>query len=671
MFLSAIATLALVSQGAPVTFHEPAAPLSRLMPALAKACNLQLEVSQALKTDVVCIDVHDVTPKALLDNLAWACGARWLEGKDGVFTLIVSDTLRNQQAQDELARQARLIVANLMRPPDSEDSEGATRPATTEPDLQREVFSGELDATPILRAFDPFFLASIPERGKVVFSTHPTPLQRPFPFDPGPIIRKILADYNEAASKPARDADEPTGLTPITGEPSRIVLAVEKRFVGDNVQAIGHLRLLNSRGERLDPPNSGGGSSGGDLGYSGKGKPVTLPRETRLFEAFQGDRRREQMSLDAHFSMPDGYQPARMASAARAEALERFLNPERVDPLTYSGGVLRALASANELQLVACLPDSFGDFWSSEHDEDIKSRLAVNGSVDARLGGGWLKCRPRDPVESARRRLDRHRLAGLLKLLEERAWLGRSEVASLAMMGFESGDFPMLDSWCKIARPSLEFDFSDGHDWDAARLYFTLPEAQRDNIHGQTERQVLLAPEILAQMQRAVFGGEGPHQFTGLYLSERLGEDDGILEADATDALPGGLPSFAILKFDTASERVFQASPEIVRARARVIALEPLRQFELVQRIAFDLSQFSNKLGVPPPTLSLPKRIVSGTRTTISFELTLAPGIKLNGGFSYDEMDPNTAETLDKLRDELKPEIEEQVKAMQAQYREF
>src|SRR5579872_5264557 len=83
--IAALALVVLFQGDKLVTFTELAAPLKRLMPRLAEACQSPIKVSKAMENEVVCIAVHDVTARELLDKVATATGGKWVTDREGTW----------------------------------------------------------------------------------------------------------------------------------------------------------------------------------------------------------------------------------------------------------------------------------------------------------------------------------------------------------------------------------------------------------------------------------------------------------------------------------------------------------------------------------------------------------------------------------------------------------
>lgn len=634
MILTLVAAFVASSRAQPVTFHEVAAPLSRVMPALSEACHLQLKVAPALQRDVVCIDVHGATASDLLKKLAWSTGGRWEQGADGSYVLAISDVLRSVQAQDELKRETALVVRQFASSDLKEPIQG----------MSDDVEHGP-DPTPLLRMFDPAVLAAIPRGKRVVFSTSPNRLQAPFPFDVRSVLPVVIAKYNERLKSHAVDANvagsaeaSPYEARPITEPVAKATLAVTKAYDANSEQVVGRLALYDAAGKRLCPDNGGEFDGFVPPGEDDRSPSIELPREARLFSKYCSERLQHTM----HWAVPTDSQPKPLSAAGYEEAQERFLHPERVDPLTYASGLLQALATADGDQLVACLPDAFATVATQAVESDytvdsLRQFLRESTFVDVESGGGWLSARPRDPAEAESERADRQELGKVLHMLAIRPWLGRPDVEALARFGYGRDGESLCDRWCEIARPAY-FDGENAvaQDWDALRFIQSTTAADRLLSQGGSI-ELACQPDHVAELQRIVFGSDSST------LEGRLVCFDprrSVVGAEPTELLPFGIPATVRLICTVTPGAVYQAKGDTAPRGAPILGSDPIDANDIACHeadVEFNQTRPDGATAGPSADRT-PTAMLVGKRTSIGVHIDLGYGLSLSGWIAFDDM---------------------------------
>src|SRR5579871_336254 len=191
-----------------VTFSEPAAPLSRLMPRLADVTKQPLKVSKAMETDVVCVSVHDVTVTDLLKKVADATGGMWTQS-DGAYYLSPSVGGRETiKARSLKARAAKLAIDLKKMDPSNQKPKPKATPG--QPDVS--MFQGDTGDPvfyQLLTAIGPQQLATLLTGDRVVLSTRPTARQYPLPVGDDVLanyIQRHNAEADRAAEKAKRQA---------------------------------------------------------------------------------------------------------------------------------------------------------------------------------------------------------------------------------------------------------------------------------------------------------------------------------------------------------------------------------------------------------------------------------------------------------------------------------
>src|ERR1019366_5020021 len=204
---------------ATVTFSEPAAPLKRLMPQLARALSQPLRVSKAIENEVLCVAVQDVAPSELMKRIAHAVAATWITKSDGIY---LSPNANARAALEERGLEARIpavakAIARLS--PEALAKEAASRKTYEEAiskqvgeQLEEAEFPGIHFTLPGDESYNPIFyqllsalgartLASVPFGSRVVFSSSPTQRQLPLKGDLADWVARFVRRYNADATK--------------------------------------------------------------------------------------------------------------------------------------------------------------------------------------------------------------------------------------------------------------------------------------------------------------------------------------------------------------------------------------------------------------------------------------------------------------------------------------
>ncbi|MCA1997124.1 MAG: hypothetical protein LDL56_07845, partial [Armatimonadetes bacterium] len=204
----------------PVDVVVPAMPLEKAVRLLSQATGKRLEVSRELAAEVLVVSASKVEPDELLARVASCLGATWRD--DGSkLTLVLTDAQRKEQRDAELAwrqRAAEAAIQKLSEPlakhptfdakAIEEARQGGGVPAMggggfspmAMAQLGRNLIAGN-PASPtgravarLARLIGPKTLAMLGDGERLVFSTSPNAMQRPFPNGSLPILNQLIAE---------------------------------------------------------------------------------------------------------------------------------------------------------------------------------------------------------------------------------------------------------------------------------------------------------------------------------------------------------------------------------------------------------------------------------------------------------------------------------------------
>jgi len=449
-----------------ITYRSTALPVKRLLQDLSSKAGVVLRSSSQTEDEVLLLDVRDVTLLDLMNRIADVAGSEWSQDADG-YRLVRSAALAQKQldiVNAERAKRLEKAIAQLVAEADkvpvydqnaaraylqqartamqsamSQASGGqfnVSRTARQFTNLSAGTPGGRAIAR-LLTLFSPQALAALPPGSRTVYSTKPTPMQRPLPTGSTPILSKFIEEQR-TANQVVQEAgnQEPFSMLVLgqgsgKGDPVKTLLIVT-RFGntdglmlqltsgdanGDSI-ATGFTSLMPQLEQveatyTLNSTETGALSElskqFGQLCKNGSGATVVLGT------AIVG-------GGDNSFTIEMSPQPK--LPEVTATWRDRILNPEKYEPLeTVPQDVLRALQSASGKNLVASIPDdclipiaqafSEGSFQVKE----AVRKLQVDWEMSIREEGAWLLIKPRNPIAARDERIERSGLGSMLRTL--------------------------------------------------------------------------------------------------------------------------------------------------------------------------------------------------------------------------------------------------------------
>jgi len=107
-----VSALLLAVQASTITFHEPAERAAVVVPKLAKAMGLNLEVNPQTANEILLIQVKDVPQQDLLGRIAKVADAEWKQEKD-VLRLIRPSAIVQREERGELRKRVEMVEGKL------------------------------------------------------------------------------------------------------------------------------------------------------------------------------------------------------------------------------------------------------------------------------------------------------------------------------------------------------------------------------------------------------------------------------------------------------------------------------------------------------------------------------------------------------------------------------
>lgn len=368
-----------VSQVAAVTFAGPADTAARLLPKVGAAAGLLLEADRRMKPQVLLVNVKAMPRERMLKLIADASGGKWEEITGGFRLTADNERMRDLWKETQADRTAWLGAA-------------------IKDQLKQNAAVAEM-----FRGVGADALAMIRPGGRIVWSDHPTRLQRPMPPS-GNNASKLLMDTYRKAYERARNAGQDVeDAVAALNAGAATVLASARR--GTHADSVGFgLSAYDAAGKAMM-------NLTGELVRPGAGALETLAK--RL-----GER-------PIVFSEDVLACAGRYAGAGELnDALyARVGHPERNEPLALlAGPVVASIAKAANLDVVACLPDAamLGAAYPVAQNIPAKQWATRLGdlSVQSALDGDVLVVRPLDRAQSIEDRFDRMAIRRRIESME-------------------------------------------------------------------------------------------------------------------------------------------------------------------------------------------------------------------------------------------------------------
>jgi hypothetical protein len=600
-FALALTSVAAFAQdyGKKITFTHVAAPAKTVLDALSAEAGVTLLTSPVIATETLVIDVRDVTLADLMKRLSDALNADWREERGGI--RLVRSPARQKAEQDaELAKRLSEMSKALekqrtlekgMKPFDAAEADDLARAmealskSQTTNEWNEHLYrrANALDQrTPGLRAvtriltkFSAEQLVALPENERIVFSSQPTPMQRPMTPAMLAEVQRFVAEQNvwAAAAKKIWPTEEHVDGGPwisgmywrkeIAGVPRKSLLTIRKDSFGRYLNC--ELRVYDEKGQLV----ASGSQSLHSLTYedhqeiakrieeaSGKEEPVAFSEEAitigKLFTRMYGSEQDE-------VEVP----PALM---------QKLLNPEKHDPLSWGATeALLAIARARDANLVAVLSDmlvSLAYAYGSEKVTPSRIWMGLTSYTQMahREEEGWLVLWPEEREKSRLFSADRAVLGQLLRSAVPRGRLSFEDKILMAKALPDAND-AMMSSLVYFAnavvgdRTMMQWD----QPWAALKLLGSLTPHQLQALQsGQKLVYRSLTPEQKQLLHRQIFhsndAGYRLEPDWELVDHSQMQNYWNSLMQEPTESLPNGIDANATLELTVSKDAVALAT---------------------------------------------------------------------------------------------------------------
>jgi len=651
------------SQPQMVTFQCSASPLSKVIPALSKASGIRMTFDSAIGKAIVQVYAKDVDPKVLMDKIAEAASGKWEKDEDGYRLTLDSDLVRDEARQEVNAR-AETIKKSLesmlkqgggasggpvstLREVRVDSRAQGGQPAVFQSDANP---AGNKALIQLLQMIGPQTLAQIGNDARVVFALPANRSQRALPLGANKIINTMIAEMPQREGPPV--------------VATKVHLIVSRQFISGVLMA--ELKVGDPRGRTIAREM-----------VAVPFEPVLKPTEIELKK---GDSKVVLSGLAAELARvfadvhpagdglaaytsistvvvtsntgPGGAvvsapPPGQERPALSDKAKEAVLNPDKEDPLAYlPGEALKAVAEAEQINMVACIPDSSLVPAASSLNGGTISVAGVVANLSkwqmsGKFSDGFLTIRPALPASARALRLDRAAAASALKLVASQGYLTLDQKAAYVNAQPFAGPTDTFESRLLSAiDPGFGSSMLNGL-FDGQRkmlkLYSQLNVGQRQALFSG--RGVLLG-SLLPAPKNLVYDMTY-NSMMGLNI-ERPGNNGqpmpmigmmGDMANDPTEVLPNGVPEKATI---TLQSNTVDVAYGVTKSGTRV-AVSP--------------GSFSMVFTGDPSTGLNPSQINSanqyakyqlGKQTQLNFRFQLTPIVSFMRTLTDDRPDPKS-----------------------------
>lgn len=661
-----------------VTFTHVAAPTKAILFALSGKTGVPLEVAGAAAEEIVVIRVKDAVLNDVLKRIAEVTSCEWkVDGKG--FRLVTANAVRNIEERTERERRVAALrkqVAERVKGLQAKDKpkEGG--------DIDTAIFEmglfGGGDAsgkaiTKLLAQVDLTRLATLERGARVVYSTTPTRMQLPLGRNAIAVLAEYVAEHNKEAST-TQEATSELALTeeqrqamamaekmfgrrnqPVRETPVKALLVGSRQSMFDTLSV--ELRLFNAQGKVI---LSGTDALMTDMGMfeeiaqaaaggqpaEEKPKPDPDPRPIEF-----SSNSKELAGLFGKMEMGAGTFSMKMSPALRA----LLLRPDQHDPLSFvPSETLIAIAEAKDIQLLADLPDSLGEFtrlFAANAKPTVGRALAEyleGDETQGELKEGWLLIRPARPAENRRLRVPRAALAKLIAAGDSKGVPSLDDLATYSLAAEPPMETPGAMLHLMIFAPNTVGSGMMGPlDWDMLRFYATLTLGQRDVL---TQGRAIPIANLSIQQRNLVsamaFGSNaqlrvGPKKpdtgdFMEMVRAFMPGQTDDFRE-EPTEVMPNGLPAAGrvTLQVTMAPIVVLADAPESPGGGAMESAM--LRGALGVDELAlFDMFRQDPNFGMVSAMMPQLGKVRLGQRKKLDFAFALGPNVFMDRALQDD-----------------------------------
>lgn len=678
-----------------VNLKANAMPVARVLDELTAQTQVQLKIGNNVNREIVIVNVKDVTLRDLMAQLAKVTRCNWRLADSGYELILgpagTEEAIDKTEAlRKEIAERLNAMRKRTSQPNDPEEMEMAGMA-----DMMGMSGAGSIAILQLLSAQPIAQIANMDKGTRLVFSSSPTRMQLPMRGNAQAIITTLINEHNKAMAQRSTTPNEiPEEVQPymdflkqfgvfdepkqIDGRAAKALLIVESGSGFMSMKSC-TLKLYDGNGKVLFQATDTLSMSG----FMGMSRPnmdmeeeeeveapavagTAKPTKDKKQEDKQpGDDKPITMSAETKELMQlisGGFQMA-MSQTRPSQGLEtKLLNPDLYDPLSFfASDALTSSAAIRGLNLVACVPDSFGNTFSfmgmgagagSTNYTSATIRKMVEGDEDLKqtVADKWWTIQPKYHSQARRERMDRPALAKLLKSSKSKGMLTLDDLADYAMVNDSPMETPIAMTHIMLYAPTaLGRGMAGMNDWRLLRFYGTLGPAQRSMARKGTTmdfRQFSLpqqraASAILFGAGTSIEVGPPPpneNDFDRMMRSmmgQFMPQKSASWKQEPTEVMPNGLPQNGLLTITVQSD---PCGVPVESGNEMLDSMGAIGPWELAMlNLMKETPGFAEMAGAMP---EIPK-LRMGERSTFNFIFTVDPEARVNRMLTDDAIPAN------------------------------
>lgn len=520
-----------------ISFRCEAMPAYRMVVEMSKATGVGFSVSPVVAPEIMVIRAQGVTVRELMARISAASATSW-KPEGGSFRLIRTQTqLRNQEQIERnlrvagFARSIKKKLDDLKKQPEFNLTQAellarklqavAARPNANDRtgnwynQIQKLEDQGPLvhAITRICALIDPEELADVEPQIKTLYSTAPTPSEKPLDRNVMEIVAQLVADlktWAEARIKYPMPQNSTVWIGNLAqnrfedeggNRPVGKVLLSAFRYTEDSGIQL-NLMVVDTKGKFIAESQGNVEWKSYEELAADTPEPKVDPKAPTI-----------EISDQAKVIMKIiGMQTSARASLSES-LLNQFLHPEQVEPLSIiASKYLLQVADLKKSNLIALVPDTLFSVYSMGLDKPVTPdqflhTLHFNFNIEEK--DGWLSLIPKYPVVERKHRFDRSALGQILRTRTSGKKLNLLEQASLAVLIPDNQWDNLASTITRVIRPGNQLSiFADP---SIMKFYGALTPEVRTAMEGSGISASQLPPMAMDCLRVMLYG-----QWSGL-----------------------------------------------------------------------------------------------------------------------------------------------------------
>lgn len=605
LYVSGHATLSPLQDQKPISISHGVASVRQVIDAIAQQTGSKLSTAPVMNNEIVVLSVKEAPLKDVLQQISDITAGEWVQaGELTTLTRSQSKLRVDQEAElkqrmaglqkslDQLRKaagdpvtekdvmEAMRLQEQLNKDQKNDDWDRGRYEKLRAINARRPIRRG---LTQLLQSIDLKTLASLRSGDRVVFSSAPTPMQKPLPSSASSILRTMVAEskmWAKFAPKPVdneatvySDGDEVVeqvampyygGGDTLTEMPAKMLIAAEVSEMMGNFGGVQcTLMAFDQKGKQMASQSHQlsffdereAEKAFGGLAPKDSDKEIVLSPESKEIMTKIG-------------SLYGGMGSERSVQTQLSEKAQAMLmNPEKHDPLTFvCSDSFLAFAAAKNTNFIASVPDiafifAFFARTGKITVEMFETMLNQPFLMQHQEANGWLTYRSTNAYGDRLDRTDRAATGQFVRTVVAEGRASLDVRAAYALKSPSSMGFMDMAMFCVSL---LTNDMNNMGDWGMSgreylKLYGTLTAAQRTHlVKGGKIQAGSMSPLQLQIIRRIVYGSRqfgGPGlQYTPPTVEPKEGslpdpefydEMEQSLMSEPTEALPNGIPNYS------------------------------------------------------------------------------------------------------------------------------